>query len=202
MDETSISKNKHFISVIELSTSEINTVHTRKNKNAPCSMSEVNRDLYSVFRCDWGSRCRCIRVVWLWPSPCQDCPPEQRTQRQDLRWLLLVSGDTIILKSIWNSTFNTLIQCLLILFILVVHFRARFRECIKLIAASEITMTSNCCLTLRTVEGLRDPGSVRGRPGQQVQVWTGPLPLGGCGHQRSVEISRKIFKQCPKMILS
>ena len=31
MDETSISENKHFISVIELSTSEINTVHTRKN---------------------------------------------------------------------------------------------------------------------------------------------------------------------------
>ena len=63
-------------------------------------------------------------------------------------------------------------------------------------------MTSNCCLTLRTVEGLRDPCSVRGRSGQQVQVWTGPLPLGRCGHQRSVEISRKIFQPFIKIILS
>ena len=47
MDETSISKNKHFISVIELSTSEINTVHTRKNKNALCAMSEVIKVLFS-----------------------------------------------------------------------------------------------------------------------------------------------------------
>ena len=101
-----------------------------------------------------------------------------------------------------QNTFHTLIQCLLILLILVVRFRASFHECIKLIAASEITMTSNCCLTLRTVEGLRDPRSVRGRSGQQLQVWTGPLPLGGCGHQRSVEISRKIFQPCRKIISS
>ena len=150
MDETSISENKHFISVIELSTSEINTVHTRKNKNALCAMSEVNRDLCSVFSCHWGSRCRCIWVVWLWPSPCQDCPPEQRTQRQDLRWLLLVSGDTILLKSIWNSTFNTLIQCLPLS---VVHFLASFHECIKLIAASEIRGRSHITSAAITRQG-------------------------------------------------
>ena len=50
MDETSISKNKHFISVIELSTSEINTQYLKKkstnSKNWKYTLHRTMSEIY------------------------------------------------------------------------------------------------------------------------------------------------------------